>query len=335
MPARSVALARARRRRLGRQLRRHPRRARALPAAALQRAAVHAHGASRRSSSSAARGSRGGIVIALRLPARRGQVRPAVHLASTSGCPPGSRRCCSSSRSCSRSCFAAVDPARAAAARAGDRRRDRLRRARRDRRRPGGRGAPILPFLLILGAAAAWGVTNLITRVAQPPDPLAMLVWASLVPPLPLLGPVAAVRGPGARSATRSRASTRPGSARCCSSPSPPACSASRPGPAAQAPRRRRGHAVRAARPGVRDRQRRAAAGRAPERARAGRRGADLRRAGRDAGPRAALRGQGGRRLGAQPHGVVRPAVLGIDLGRVREHEARRPGSCSGGIRAA
>ena len=38
--------------------------------------------------------------------------------------------------------------------------------------------------------------------------------------------------------------------------------------------------------------------------------------------PRAALRGQGGRRLGAQPHGVVRPAVLGIDLRRVGEHEA-------------
>jgi O-acetylserine/cysteine efflux transporter len=48
-------------------------------------------------------------------------------------------------------------------------------------------GAPILPFLMILGAAAAWGVTNVMTRMAQPPDPLAMLVWASLVPPLPLL----------------------------------------------------------------------------------------------------------------------------------------------------
>lgn len=57
--------------------------------------------------------------------------------------------------------------------------------------------APILPFLLILGAAAAWGVTNLITRVAQPPDPLAMLVWASLVPPLPLLGLSLLFEGPG------------------------------------------------------------------------------------------------------------------------------------------
>jgi O-acetylserine/cysteine efflux transporter len=57
--------------------------------------------------------------------------------------------------------------------------------------------APVVPFLLILAAAAAWGVTNVITRVAQPPDPLAMLVWASLVPPLPLLGMSLAFEGPG------------------------------------------------------------------------------------------------------------------------------------------
>jgi O-acetylserine/cysteine efflux transporter len=56
--------------------------------------------------------------------------------------------------------------------------------------------APVLPFLLIVGAAAAWGVTNVMTRVAQPPDPLAMLVWASLVPPLPLLGLSLAFEGP-------------------------------------------------------------------------------------------------------------------------------------------
>jgi O-acetylserine/cysteine efflux transporter len=56
--------------------------------------------------------------------------------------------------------------------------------------------APVVPFLLILGAAAAWGVTNVMTRVAQPPDPLAMLVWASLVPPLPLLGLSLLFEGP-------------------------------------------------------------------------------------------------------------------------------------------
>ena len=57
--------------------------------------------------------------------------------------------------------------------------------------------APILPFLLILAAAAAWGVANVITRLAQPPDPLAMLVWACLVPPLPLLGLSLLLEGPG------------------------------------------------------------------------------------------------------------------------------------------
>jgi O-acetylserine/cysteine efflux transporter len=48
--------------------------------------------------------------------------------------------------------------------------------------------APILPFVLVVGAAAAWGVSNTLTRIAQPPDALALLVWASLVAPLPLLG---------------------------------------------------------------------------------------------------------------------------------------------------
>jgi O-acetylserine/cysteine efflux transporter len=56
--------------------------------------------------------------------------------------------------------------------------------------------APVLPFALILGAAAAWGVTNVMTRMAQPPDPLALLVWASLVPPLPLLGLSLLFEGP-------------------------------------------------------------------------------------------------------------------------------------------
>jgi len=56
--------------------------------------------------------------------------------------------------------------------------------------------APILPFALIVGAAAAWGVSNTLTRMAQPPDALALLVWASLVAPLPLLGLSFAFEGP-------------------------------------------------------------------------------------------------------------------------------------------
>jgi O-acetylserine/cysteine efflux transporter len=58
--------------------------------------------------------------------------------------------------------------------------------------------APLLPFVLVIGAAAAWGVANLCTRIAQPPDGLALMVWASLVAPLPLLGLSLAFEGPRA-----------------------------------------------------------------------------------------------------------------------------------------
>jgi O-acetylserine/cysteine efflux transporter len=58
--------------------------------------------------------------------------------------------------------------------------------------------APLMPFVLIVGAAAAWGVSNTLTRLAQPPDPLALLVWASLVAPLPLLALSLAFEGPAA-----------------------------------------------------------------------------------------------------------------------------------------
>jgi O-acetylserine/cysteine efflux transporter len=85
------------------------------------------------------------------------------------------------------------------------------------------------PIVLVVGAAAAWGVSNTLTRVAQPPDALALLVWASLVAPLPLLGSRSRPRG-RRRSATRSPGSTSPRSRRCCSSRASAACSASRPG---------------------------------------------------------------------------------------------------------
>jgi O-acetylserine/cysteine efflux transporter len=51
-----------------------------------------------------------------------------------------------------------------------------------------GRGGnvPLGALLLSIGAAASWGVGNICTRKAQAEDPLALLVWASLVPPLPL-----------------------------------------------------------------------------------------------------------------------------------------------------
>lgn len=45
----------------------------------------------------------------------------------------------------------------------------------------------LLPFLMVVAAAAAWGCANIITKKAGRIDMLAFIVWASLVPPLPLL----------------------------------------------------------------------------------------------------------------------------------------------------
>jgi O-acetylserine/cysteine efflux transporter len=45
---------------------------------------------------------------------------------------------------------------------------------------------PLGAFLLCVGGAASWGVGNVFNRRAQAPDALALIVWASLVPPLPL-----------------------------------------------------------------------------------------------------------------------------------------------------
>jgi O-acetylserine/cysteine efflux transporter len=56
--------------------------------------------------------------------------------------------------------------------------------------------SPVLPFVLVIAAAAAWGVSNVCTRIAQPPDGLALMVWASLVAPLPLLVLALAFEGP-------------------------------------------------------------------------------------------------------------------------------------------
>ncbi|MFC4588235.1 EamA family transporter [Sphaerisporangium corydalis] len=63
-----------------------------------------------------------------------------------------------------------------------------------------GRGAqaPLLPLLLALGAAASWGVANVCVRRAEAPAGPGLLVWSSLVPPLPLLALSMVVEGPGA-----------------------------------------------------------------------------------------------------------------------------------------
>jgi len=46
---------------------------------------------------------------------------------------------------------------------------------------------PILPFLMTLGAAFCWGISNVLTRKAKAPDPFRLIVWACAVAPIPLL----------------------------------------------------------------------------------------------------------------------------------------------------
>ncbi|MFJ8477540.1 EamA family transporter [Kitasatospora sp. NPDC094011] len=50
-----------------------------------------------------------------------------------------------------------------------------------------GLGGPLGAFALVVLAAAAWGLSNVLTRKAAPPDALSWMVWVSAVPPLPLL----------------------------------------------------------------------------------------------------------------------------------------------------
>jgi O-acetylserine/cysteine efflux transporter len=51
-----------------------------------------------------------------------------------------------------------------------------------------GAPVPIGALLLCIAAAASWGVGNVIVRVAQAPNAVALMVWSALVAPLPLLG---------------------------------------------------------------------------------------------------------------------------------------------------
>ncbi|MGW1884396.1 EamA family transporter [Streptomyces sp. NPDC001970] len=50
----------------------------------------------------------------------------------------------------------------------------------------GGSG-PLTGFALVIAAAACWGVSNVLTRKASPPDALNFMVWVSVVPVLPLV----------------------------------------------------------------------------------------------------------------------------------------------------
>ncbi|MFC8129620.1 EamA family transporter [Streptomyces sp. NPDC057302] len=61
----------------------------------------------------------------------------------------------------------------------------------------GGTG-PLTAFALLIGAAACWGASNVMTRKASPPDSLNFMVWVSTVPVLPLLGLSLLFEGPSA-----------------------------------------------------------------------------------------------------------------------------------------
>ncbi|MBY8885141.1 EamA family transporter [Streptomyces sp. PTM05] len=49
-----------------------------------------------------------------------------------------------------------------------------------------GAAGPLGPFLMVVGAAAFWGVSNIAMRKASPPDMFRFMVWVSVVPPIPL-----------------------------------------------------------------------------------------------------------------------------------------------------
>ncbi len=59
-----------------------------------------------------------------------------------------------------------------------------------------GTSGPLGAFALVITAAACWGLSNVFTRKASPPDPLNFMVWVSTVPVLPLLGLSLLTEGP-------------------------------------------------------------------------------------------------------------------------------------------
>ncbi|MFE1233836.1 EamA family transporter [Streptomyces sp. NPDC058745] len=60
-----------------------------------------------------------------------------------------------------------------------------------------GASGPLAGFALCVAAAACWGVSNVLTRKAAPPDALNFMVWVSTVPVLPLLALSFVLEGPG------------------------------------------------------------------------------------------------------------------------------------------
>ncbi|MCU0831274.1 MAG: EamA family transporter [Rhizobiaceae bacterium] len=55
--------------------------------------------------------------------------------------------------------------------------------------------APFLPFLMMLAAAASWGIANIISKAARPPDMPSFVIWSCLAAPVPLFLLSMAVEG--------------------------------------------------------------------------------------------------------------------------------------------
>ena len=59
----------------------------------------------------------------------------------------------------------------------------------------GGGSVPLGPFLLVIASAVCWAASNVCTRVSGAPAGLGLLVWSSVIPPLPLAAMSYAVEG--------------------------------------------------------------------------------------------------------------------------------------------
>jgi O-acetylserine/cysteine efflux transporter len=72
-----------------------------------------------------------------------------------------------------------------------------------------GSHVPLGALLLCVAASASWGVGNVVVRVAQAPNGVALMVWSALVAPPPLLGLSLAFEGSGEIGHSLAHASAR------------------------------------------------------------------------------------------------------------------------------
>ena len=59
-------------------------------------------------------------------------------------------------------------------------------------------GSILVPLLLTLAAALFWAMSNIVTKKAGKVDMFALVIWGSLVPPLPMIALSLLLEGPGA-----------------------------------------------------------------------------------------------------------------------------------------